>query len=742
MSFQYDEIDTSKNDVVELRTAAFGPPQDRDNEPFNPGRLSYASTQGSSYSTRDPRKFFFIDEMELYTTKEDWQSGPSDNDPMRDHVSEHSGYWTSPGGENCDWDSFSGTGDPHKPTTFSMTIAGRAKRNMIYNIGHGAWMSTAEGVDYGVVGISGHIGATYDNNYLKDGVQSYSSVGIQHIYCMYRADTTKPEVEEMTEKLAELEIWFLEIADHIDEVFPDGIPDNLEELIQNELDGNNAAFDVDGDGINDNEGSLTVGSYTQKSLSLLFNREKLSKLKNIIFKKDAQTIKVLEMLQEIMGREFNSNGRLDNSSYNSSVDLNYILDLFDTPQAYDFDQDGGSFENLYADDDLLITGIQLMMWMFHSFFGETRQNEELKDTLSRISRSSNNNKIPRDYETESINAYWTGFYKDEPSWDAYSLVTYYDGFYNNGKYVVKNNNSYSVSLWWTDPLSQLEDVPSKFGGVVDPGDMIEISALGLILKIGAVSPNVTNERWDKLIGVRSDVIIADAIDHYASSIPGYEGIGNNSESALSYTGYAYWQGAVASRPTWDALDIGGKPGGGAPQPNYNPNDANFNTRQPYHDTWLDPTVINGSNYNTQQTNRGHNTPCTWLLECGSTVTLYYPKRSPYKEITIWKNLTNVNVLNEKTNNKTAWTYAKKMKPGDCFQMLVPDRKTDDQFENTTVDGKYYYFYRIGVPPKQNGKHYADSPTNQDRGANTIERKGFPLQFCSFVATDLATREIQ
>ena len=730
MSFQYDEIDTSKNDVVELRTAPFGPPKDRDNEPFNPGRLSYASTQGSSYSTRDPRKFFFIDEMELYTTKEDWQSGPSDNDPMRDHVSEHSGYWTSPGGENCDWDSYSGTGDPHKPTTFSMTIVGRAKRNMIYNIGHGAWMSTAEGVDYGVVGISGHIGATYDNNYLNDGIQSFASVGIQHIYCMYRADTTKEEVEVMTEKLADLEIWFLEIADHIDEVFPNGVPDNLEELIQNELDSNNTVFDVDGDGVDDNESAATVGSYTHRSVSLLFNQERLSKLRNIVLKKDAQTIKVLEMLQEIMARQFNNCGGIDTSTYNPDVNLDYILSLFDEPAAFNFEKEGG-YENLYGENDLLITGIEIMMWVFHSYFGECGNVDLILEALSMASGSSNGNKIAKDYETEFVNAYWTGFYKDEPSWDAYSLVTYYDGFYLNGKYVMKNNNTYPVSLWWSDPLSQQDNLPSIFGGIVDPDDMIEVVALGYILKIGAISPGVSNEHWNKITGVLSDFIVADAIDHYASTIPGYEGIGNNPDDALSYTGYGYWQSQRGTIPSWAVTDKGGRAegaGGGY--------DGAVEGRTPYHDTWMDPIVQNGTNADTFETNEGHNTVCTWSLQVPSTETqatalAYYPKRSVYKEIEIWGNKYNYNMLNASPNPaQSPWKSKKRMKPGSLHKFIIEKNSRNDWPERKNPVNPMM-FYRVGVPPKPNGRHYASSPavgTNMlDRPADVIEKRGFPLQ---------------
>lgn len=745
MTFQYNELDVSKDEVVEIRTAPFGPPQERDNEPYNPGRLTYASSQGSSYSTRDPRKFFFIDEMEMYTTKEDWQSGPSDNDPARDHVSEHAGYWSSPGGENCDWDNFSGPGDPHKPTTFSMTIAGKRKKNMIYNIGHGTWMSTAEGVDYGVVGISGHIGATYDNNYLKDGVQSFASVGIQHIYCMYRADTDEDEVTQLIEQLQELETWFLEISDQMDEIFPEGIPDNLEQILESELNSNTDSFSVD------NPQLQTVGEYSQRAFSSLFSAEKIDKLKTIVFRKNSQTMRVLRFLQEIMGREFSNSGELSNDTYTNEIGLEYIESLFKSPHDYSFNLED-NVEEYYDKDDLLITGVEIMMWVFHSFFGGTGNIDAILESLDNLSRSNSGKYVSRNYETEPINAYWTEYYKDEPNWDSYALVSQYDGIEENKPYIMKNDNDYPVSLWWSDPVRRMNGRSSIFGGIVEAGDIIETTASGMFLTLGAIVPNRTNESWNKIAGVRSQFVMAQAVSHYAAANPDFEQVTADMTNFKELTGYGYYQSAQGTKPQWAAASNAGKWKGTQYFPGVG------DSVIPYHDTWLDPKVKNGKITDKTETARGHNTVCTWLLPCGTKTdnkdrkyVAHYPKSAQWNYIQLWQSYSNTNVLNDaKTVSGGGggtgggsgsypathqWKPIKVMKFGDTYKFRIKSDKV------TLIGDTYYAFIRVGVLPvnnKPDGGHYFLDPSLHDKSVTGPVQlppvKGIPLNL-TFFPTD-------
>jgi len=695
----FDPANASGEELIELRTAPFGPPQDRDNEPYNPGRHQYSSEKGSSYSTREPRKFFFLDEMTQYNTKDKWQSGPCDNDPARDHVSEHAGYWTSPGGESCDWQNFDGPGDPHKPTTFSMTIISNKKKNLIYNIGHGDWLSTSEGVDYGVVGISGHIGATFDLNYRDRGQpDGYASVGIQHIYCMYRADIEEDEIPPLVEEMQEMVKWFGEIDDIMSEVFPNGIPENLEEQLEAAMNANN--------GQNQDQNS-EVGGYSTRTVNSLFTYDRLENLKSIRFEKNDTTIKILEMLKELMGRSFDGNARIDKTQYNPDVTSDYIMTLFKTPAEYDFDED---IIDIYSEDTELITGVELLMWYFHEFFNENENIDSLLSILQRGSTNTSGNRVPRDFLTERVASYWTFDQEEQPKWDQYGVVTYYDGFDKGLKYHIHNANEYRIALWWSDPNEELSTGKSKFGGIIDPEQTIEVPPLGTFLKIAAVSPDVPEHDWGRIFGRKTKVNINESVASYGTGVPDMGTPGFSGLSFKIYNGLGYYQHRDGQKPKWGAIMLDGLhtlPG---------------TAKLFYHQLYLDPAVEDGKN-SLLDTPKGHNTPCTWSLPCRTQYTdiyglardekskyiLYLPKNSPYKRVALWVCNANLNLNGETTgkDKEYQWEQIKIIERGNFHEFEV--RSNLDP--KGKIDGKPYSFYRIGVlPDKKNGRHHFEDPT--------------------------------
>mgnify|MGYP000616241836 CR=1 FL=1 len=142
------------------------------------------------------------------------------------------------------------------------------------------------------------------------------------------------------------------------EVFPNGIPDDLEEQLEAAMN-NNSAVNVDQ--------NSEVGGYSTRAVNAVLTGDKLEKLKGIRFEKNDTTIKILEILKELMGRSFSGKGRVDRLEYNADVTSDYIMTLFKTPASYDFDEE---IIDVYSEGTELITGVELLMWYLHEFFDD------------------------------------------------------------------------------------------------------------------------------------------------------------------------------------------------------------------------------------------------------------------------------------------------------------------------------------------------------------------------------------
>ena len=208
-----------------------GPPTTRDNTPHNPGRRPYGSHQCSSYSgepVNDPFNFIFTKKLSGKVTQLDfWQSGPPSGGAVTEHVCDNAGYWTSAGGEYCNWrnskyDTHPGAsaGKPYYPTVLE-AVTKHPDLKLLYNLGHGTSKSTPEGVDYGVIGVSGYIQPFADMHDNTNDVEGedfnsvynniFASMNICNMYMMYRSDITNEELKELEEEQENFERYGEEI---------------------------------------------------------------------------------------------------------------------------------------------------------------------------------------------------------------------------------------------------------------------------------------------------------------------------------------------------------------------------------------------------------------------------------------------------------------------------------------------------------------------------------------------------
>ena len=286
------------NEPVKLRTVPFGPPDTRDNTEWNPGRQRFTANNGTSYSTFEGRNFYFLNRGRHLSKKDPWQSGPSVNDLTTDQFVKGAGFWSSPGGTNCDWDNYSGAGNPHKGTGFTVTSKGRQDGNSIFlfDVGHNTQTSSDEASgEYGCVGFSCYMRPDHDEGYNDDqgkGRTSKASVGLRHAYCLYRPDATDEEVDGAKELLEQL----LELVSDTGQFLVDEVPDEIQETY---VDGK---FGDEFEDLDLLRPFLAGGLY--------------EKFEGLNFKNNSQLSPILQMVAELL---LNSKGK-DVSDYTFIID--------------------------------------------------------------------------------------------------------------------------------------------------------------------------------------------------------------------------------------------------------------------------------------------------------------------------------------------------------------------------------------------------------------------------------------
>lgn len=227
-----NELQPSDNLVslksLKFRSVPFGPPIVRDNEYQNPGRLKFCSDKGNAYGQNEQANFYFVDTMSAVKASDNWRSGPSKNSLATDFYTEHCGFFTSPGGPSCRWKNWSGAGNPHKHSGLAAAVSeSEAGKIFLYDVGHAAKTSKdMECYEYGVVGMSGLMFPDHDNFYSSDGEDDVkASIGVQHIYGMYRCDLTPEKYEELEDIETGLQKRLEEILAWLEDVNP-GSTDN------------------------------------------------------------------------------------------------------------------------------------------------------------------------------------------------------------------------------------------------------------------------------------------------------------------------------------------------------------------------------------------------------------------------------------------------------------------------------------------------------------------------------------
>ena len=291
------------NDPIEMRSVPFGPPTSRDNTEWNPGRQQYGPNNGWSYATFDGRNIYFLNRFRMVNKDDVWQSGPTANDLTNDYYVEGPGYWTSPSGTNCDWAAYGGAGsNPHKAAGMTITTKGKQDGNKIYlyDVGHvTSAQSQNETNEYGCVGFSAIMRPDHDDYYNDDdgeGKTSLASIGLRHAYCMYRADASDEEVDQLTDLLDNLLETIEDTSDFILNEIPDEVLDTYDPVT--------SKFSDDFDDVDLLRPFLSSGMY-EKFESMEF--------------KDSETLpKIIQLFAEII---LNTAGK-------DVTDYTYILDEF------------------------------------------------------------------------------------------------------------------------------------------------------------------------------------------------------------------------------------------------------------------------------------------------------------------------------------------------------------------------------------------------------------------------------
>ena len=200
-----DVNDNTNSPDVRFRAVPFGPPQSKNNEINNPGRQQYIANRAYVVTrVSDALNLYWMDEHKKIGSGTEWQSGPSNANVMGDQASKHAGFWTSPGGNNCDWENGkgAGAGSPEKETSLSVTgfldtYDGNDEPIIPFNLGITKWGETGEneGMEYGVCGMSGYIRPSH-NEQVKDS-KNEAEIGIRHLYLSYRPDSSTEELNDI-----------------------------------------------------------------------------------------------------------------------------------------------------------------------------------------------------------------------------------------------------------------------------------------------------------------------------------------------------------------------------------------------------------------------------------------------------------------------------------------------------------------------------------------------------------------
>ena len=194
--------DNTNQPILKYRAVPFGMPKTRNNECNNPGRQQYASNNGYAVERLSGAiNYFWLDEFKRINSDTEWQSGPvsledSIGGSLKNQISKHAGYWSSPAGNGCDWANAKGSspGSPEKEFTLSATTSD-ADLKMLYSVGVPKMgeATTNEGMEYGVIGVSGYVRPSHNKQVFQSGAEA--EIGFRHIYMMYRADATQEEID-------------------------------------------------------------------------------------------------------------------------------------------------------------------------------------------------------------------------------------------------------------------------------------------------------------------------------------------------------------------------------------------------------------------------------------------------------------------------------------------------------------------------------------------------------------------
>lgn len=280
-----------------------------------------------------------------YTEHWTWQSGPPSNSPTNSTITLESGFWTNAGGlSNSEGkDSVNAMGLEETRISVSREFYDYGKTNfrMGYSRGNDTILygdSPTEGLEYGVVGMSGYVSALPNESWSGTNY----NIGIQHLYTINRLNTSG---EELKANITAFVKWL----EHLATLIPDeGLPgmgdgdegtftidperslstvsrkededftdDQLEKL-HKVIDRINTIQDYIKDKIDRKE---LNSSNTQK----LFENGTFDRLKRIKFDNTQADINALSLLYEFAGRFSPRNADLKESQLNFDINPSHIF---------------------------------------------------------------------------------------------------------------------------------------------------------------------------------------------------------------------------------------------------------------------------------------------------------------------------------------------------------------------------------------------------------------------------------